>query len=217
MQKRIWGLTASMLALTCLTVTGCGTHPSFSDVKSIDNSLTNHQQVKNIHYPKFKYKFYHNQAYGFSIDFPDNNGWKIGAQPTDRDGLEATKFISQSFSNELGWNNVSHDALILAVGGYNVVPVSYQSLKDYEPKKSENVLLYKPFKTSYGFTLLEYQLEKNNVLEITKSDYGEYTSAELSIIIPNKPDYKKLASYVLDSFQFSNPTYLQSKTKESQK
>ncbi|MDP9728294.1 hypothetical protein [Alicyclobacillus tolerans] len=25
MQKRIWGLTASMLALTCLTVTGCGT------------------------------------------------------------------------------------------------------------------------------------------------------------------------------------------------
>ncbi|MFX4303350.1 hypothetical protein ACOJUR_13995 [Alicyclobacillus tolerans] len=28
MQKRIWGLTASMLALTCLTVTGCGTVPA---------------------------------------------------------------------------------------------------------------------------------------------------------------------------------------------
>ncbi|MDP9727915.1 hypothetical protein [Alicyclobacillus tolerans] len=42
MQKRIWGLTASMLALTCLTVTGCG----------INSGAANSLQYKSIHSPQ---------------------------------------------------------------------------------------------------------------------------------------------------------------------
>ncbi|MFX4302335.1 hypothetical protein ACOJUR_08775 [Alicyclobacillus tolerans] len=42
MQKRIWGLTASMLALTCLTVTGCG-----SQIQSHFQSTTSNSSGQN--------------------------------------------------------------------------------------------------------------------------------------------------------------------------
>ncbi|SHK93491.1 hypothetical protein [Alicyclobacillus tolerans] len=40
MQKRIWGLTASMLALTCLTVTGCGTTSNAKSQVSSPSTIT---------------------------------------------------------------------------------------------------------------------------------------------------------------------------------
>ncbi|SHK93596.1 WD40/YVTN/BNR-like repeat-containing protein [Alicyclobacillus tolerans] len=52
MQKRIWGLTASMLALTCLTVTGCGIEASpHSLIPKLDkkNNILPIQLIHNIH------------------------------------------------------------------------------------------------------------------------------------------------------------------------
>ncbi|MDP9729927.1 hypothetical protein FY534_14240 (plasmid) [Alicyclobacillus sp. TC] len=47
MQKRIWGLTASMLALTCLTVTGCGTSIfSMSNQEQLNSKNSIHQTPK---------------------------------------------------------------------------------------------------------------------------------------------------------------------------
>ncbi|MDP9729311.1 hypothetical protein FY534_14325 (plasmid) [Alicyclobacillus sp. TC] len=40
MQKQIWGLTASMLALTCLTVTGCGTTSNAKSQVSSPSTIT---------------------------------------------------------------------------------------------------------------------------------------------------------------------------------
>jgi hypothetical protein len=41
MQKRLWGVSAAALALTCLTVTGCGTGGGVSSSSTPVNNLTN--------------------------------------------------------------------------------------------------------------------------------------------------------------------------------
>ncbi|SHL18957.1 carboxypeptidase-like regulatory domain-containing protein, partial [Alicyclobacillus tolerans] len=67
-QKRIWGLTASMLALTCLTVTGCGIthHPSSSGSSNTSQHTTSsgniQNQVANIVVPHSHMQVFTNQS-----------------------------------------------------------------------------------------------------------------------------------------------------------
>ncbi|MCY0908605.1 MAG: hypothetical protein OWR62_09470, partial [Sulfobacillus thermotolerans] len=88
MQKRLWGVSAAALALTCLTVTGCGTaqHATPSTDAPETTQTTSHQpiNVKNNLKNQPVFTLYKNPLFGFEVLYPAS--WIMGTSPQDGDG-----------------------------------------------------------------------------------------------------------------------------------
>jgi hypothetical protein len=139
---------------------------------------------------------YRNELYGFAVNYLSN--WRESPKPTDGDGRGFTYNTQSATYSNMMEGYAEQDAVIVAVGNYNVANWTYEDTKK-EPNDS-SIISYSVIKIGNGWETKTIQ-RKGTGLWYTLQ-YGDKNYVKtLQVLVPDGSIYESIAMRVLRSYK----------------